>query len=129
MGFPQKYPSECHIHHIRMAHLSYCLGQAVPRNVGLLCNVVPGTFLCILGINYAMLAPQDLTGFEKLIRYCSQQLLPARTLKMDSVILFIHIQQFLHHICNELTACLFLMKGFLYFPPLRLNQMCTIQNA
>ena len=29
----------------------------VPRNVGLLCNVVPGTFLCILGINYAMLTP------------------------------------------------------------------------
>ena len=29
----------------------------VPRNVGLLCNVVPGTFLCILDINYAMLTP------------------------------------------------------------------------
>ena len=27
----------------------------VPRNLGFLCNVVPTTFLCILGINYALL--------------------------------------------------------------------------
>ena len=29
--------------------------NSVLCNVGLLCNIVPGTFLCILGINYAML--------------------------------------------------------------------------
>ena len=29
----------------------------VSLNVGLLYNVVPGTFLCILSINYAMLTP------------------------------------------------------------------------
>ena len=32
-----------------------CFNFLVPHNVGLLCSVVLGTFLCILGINYAML--------------------------------------------------------------------------
>ena len=29
----------------------------VPRNVGVLCSTVPGTFLCNLGTNYAMVTP------------------------------------------------------------------------
>ena len=76
-----------------------------------------------------MLTPENLTGFEKISRYCSQQLLPTRTLKTGSVVLFIYIQQFLHDIFNELTEFLFLMEDFLHSPRLRLNQMCGIQNA
>ena len=76
-----------------------------------------------------MLTPENLTGFEKISRYWSQKLLPARTLKTSSVVLFIYIQQFLHHIFNELTEFLFLMVDFLHSPPLRPNQMCGIQNA
>ena len=76
-----------------------------------------------------MLTPENLTGFEKISRYYSQQLLPARTLKTGSVVLFTYIQQFLHHIFNELTEFLLLMEDFLHSTPLRLNQMCGIQNA
>ena len=58
-----------------------CFNFLVPHNVGLLCSVVLGTFLCILGINYAMLTPWNLNGFEKISWYCSQQLLSAWTRK------------------------------------------------
>ena len=61
----------------------------VPREFGLLCNVVPRTFLCIINKNCAMLAPWNLTIFKQILRYFSKQLLPARTLKAGSVILFI----------------------------------------
>ena len=33
------------------------ISDIVPRNVALLCSVVPGTFLRNLGTNYAVLAP------------------------------------------------------------------------
>ena len=94
----------------------------VPCNVGLLCNISPGTSLCNLGTNYAMLMPQNLIGYQKISWYCSQQLLPVRTLKTGSVVLFIHIQWFLHHIFNESTACSLLIEDFLHFPQLRVNQ-------
>ena len=38
-------------------NLKNIVNDIVPRNVGLLCNVVPRTFLYILGINYAILTP------------------------------------------------------------------------
>ena len=69
-----------------------CFCAIVPRNVGLLCNIVLGNFLCIPGINYVMLTAENVTVFEKITRYCSQQLLHAQTLKMGNVILFIHRQ-------------------------------------
>ena len=45
-------------HHAHTQH-SYSKNYIIPLccNVGLLCNVVPGTFLRILGINYAVLTP------------------------------------------------------------------------
>ena len=48
---------------------------------------------------------------------------------MGSIILFIYVQWFLHHIFNELTVCLILREDCLHFPHLRLNQMCKIQNV
>ena len=46
----------------------------------------PATFFCILGINYKKLTGENVTVFEKISRYCSQQLLPARTLKTCSLV-------------------------------------------
>ena len=47
-------------------------------NVGFLCSVVQRTFLCSLGINYAIMTLKNLTGFEKNSRYCNP---PPDTLK------------------------------------------------
>ena len=38
----------------------------VLQNVGLLCNAIRKTFLCILGIKYVMLMLYNLTGFEEI---------------------------------------------------------------